>query len=311
MTGEQRDRKRGRPLGGMAATQQVAFDPDAVLANQGVSVGTITLLSEPNPGAIYPIDDKGVVIGRTLEASLHIDDAGLSRKHARIYKLGGSYFIEDLGSTNGTSVNGQRISAPQQLFDGMRILLGKSTILRFSLQDKLEQDAARRVYEQTVRDALTGLHNRRYLEDRMPSEFSYSVRHGVPLGVMVVDADHFKRINDTHGHQAGDAVLQELGKILEEVPRMEDLAIRYGGEEFIVLARGVGLEGTAALAERVRARVMAAKITFEGKQIPVTVSIGVAATDNRQHQSAAALVAAADSALYRAKNDGRNRVETS
>jgi len=295
----------------MASTQQVSFNPNAALAEPGACVGTLTLLSEPNPGAVYPIDDEGVVIGRTLDASLHIDDAGLSRKHARIYRVDGDYFVEDLGSTNGTTVNGERIKAPQRLDDGMRILLGKSTVLRFSLQDKLEQEAAKRVYEQTVRDGLTGLHNRRYLEDRLQTEFSYAIRHGVPLGVMVVDADHFKRINDTHGHQAGDAVLKALGKILQAVPRMEDMAARYGGEEFVVIARGVGLEGTVALAERIRTQVMDEKFAFEGKQIPVTVSIGVTATDHRRHQSPSAMVAAADNALYRAKSGGRNRVESS
>lgn len=290
----------------MVSTQVVDFEPEDEVVDE--RVGSVTLLSAPHTGATHAIDHGELVIGRSPEVSLYVNDAGLSRRHARLYRVGSSYFVEDLGSTNGTLVNGERVTSPVQLVDGVRVLVGKQTILRFALQDRLELDAARRMYDQSIRDGLTGLSNRRHLEERLTAEYGYAKRHGSPLCVLIIDADHFKRVNDTFGHQAGDEVLRALGGLLQGAARREDVAARYGGEEFVLVARAVDLAQAMGLAERIRAATEACIIDFDNQRIPVTVSIGVAASNLGSHGSATELLAAADAALYRAKAEGRNRV---
>lgn len=292
----------------LAKTQVVVPQESTTMPRTEDLRGTVTLLSEPNPGATFAIGSGELVVGRSPEASLYIEDAGLSRAHARFFRQGNMYFVEDLNSTNGTLLNGETIREPEVLHDGVRIQAGKSTVLRFSLQDQLEQEAAQRLYDQSVRDVLTGLHNRRYLEDRLRSEFAYADRHRSDLAVLVIDVDYFKRVNDTHGHAAGDAVLKALGGALRAIVRLEDLAARYGGEEFVVLTRGADAERAMALGERIRSVVSEMVIRHEGTPIPVTVSVGVAALAARRYTSPHSMVAAADSALYQSKRAGRNCV---
>jgi diguanylate cyclase (GGDEF)-like protein len=164
------------------------------------------------------------------------------------------------------------------------------------------------MYDMSVRDGLTGLFNRRYFDERLESEHAFAVRHRSALAVLLCDIDHFKKVNDVHGHQAGDAVLRAVATELRERVRTEDVVARFGGEELVVIARGVDVNGTRQFAERLRAIVEALRIEIDDKVIAVTVSIGVA----HSHAGPAAvrpegLVASADNALYAAKRAGRNR----
>jgi diguanylate cyclase (GGDEF)-like protein len=162
-----------------------------------------------------------------------------------------------------------------------------------------------------VRDALTGVHNRHYLNDRLEPEFSFARRHGALLSVLFLDADHFKRINDRHGHGAGDEVLRAIGGFLRRAMRTEDLVARFGGEEFIIALRGIERPGVLVAAERVRAGVEALSIEHQGVSLAVTVSVGVATlSPDRPYASVEALLTSADAALSRAKELGRNRVVT-
>lgn len=297
-----------RPQRPMAATM-IVEPPNGAASTKGEDLqGTLTLLTDPSPGALIAIDNDELIVGRSPEVNLSIDDVGLSRAHARFFRQGGSYYVDDLQSTNGTSVNGHRISGPTHLVDGSRIQLGKSTILRFALQDQLEQETARKLYEQSVRDALTGLHNRRYMEDRLAGEFAYACRYQTDLAVILLDVDHFKAINDHHGHQAGDAVLRGLGQRLQHLVALENVIARYGGEEFLIASRSVNPKGAIALAERIRRAIWSEPLRCGSTAIPVTVSAGVAAMVNNCYSHPSALVAAADRALYQAKNQGRNQV---
>ncbi len=170
-------------------------------------------------------------------------------------------------------------------------------------------EEAKRLYEATVRDRLTGAYNRHFLDERLKSEWAHATRHDSRLSVLFVDADHFKKVNDTYGHAGGDAVLKALAATLGKALRGEDVVARYGGEEFVILVRGAPPEAVAQVAERVRAEVASKPIEHEGKEIAVTVSIGTATHEKgRAFESADALVAAADAALYKAKETGRNRV---
>ena len=290
-------------------TLRVDVEPAPGAARGGERRGVLTMLSGERPGALLPISDPELTFGRTDEAHVAIDDDSLSRRHARFAKLHGRYFVEDLKSTNGTFVDGHRITEPTLLEDGARIQLGLETVLRFGLSDDAMVAETRRLYEATVRDPLTGAYNRHFLDERLTAEVSYAKRHGTSVSVIFVDADHFKRVNDEHGHQAGDAVLRALAALLVRTMRVEDVVARYGGEEFIIVVRGITAIGVLSVAERVRSDVEALAVEHLGKPIPITVSIGVATqSPEREVESAEHLVAIADAALYRAKAAGRNRI---
>jgi two-component system, cell cycle response regulator len=269
----------------------------------------VTVLTGPNPGQVFELDSPTAVIGRSREAAIHITDVGLSRRHAQIVRRSDGFYIEDLGSTNGTFYNGERLSGPHKLEDGSRIQIGENTVLRFALQDQLEQEAARQMYEMTVRDPLTRLHNRRYLDERIQSEFAYAIRHDAALTVLIIDVDHFKNVNDTMGHPAGDAVLRALGAGLQRMVRAEDILARFGGEEFVVVARGIDESGSAIFAERIRRNIESMTIPWSETRLKITVSIGLAHMGSRRYMTPEGLLAAADGALYQAKRGGRNRIE--
>jgi diguanylate cyclase (GGDEF)-like protein len=248
------------------------------------------------------------VIGRDPEVGFAIEDERLSRRHACIVRAGACYFIEDLGSTNGTFVDGKRVRKRRALEDGCRIFLGSSTVLHFRMHDKVELDALREVHALTLRYALTGTFNRRHLHDRLSSEAAYARRHGTPLSLILLDIDHFKQINDAYGHTAGDAALQQLAQSLLALTRKEDVLARYGGEEFALVARGIHRDEALALAERVRHSVEQQRLTTEQGTLSFTVSIGVAHSETGEDADGQALLGAADRALYAAKDAGRNSV---
>ena len=157
-------------------------------------------------------------------------------------------------------------------------------------------------------DALTELDNRRYIEERLVEMFGHASRFGEPLACMMCDLDKFKPVNDTHGHQAGDAVLRQFAHLLRREAREIDRAGRYGGEEFIILLPGTSAEAATVFAERVRAATEATVFAFDGGTLRMTMSCGVAAWPHPSIESTDALVKAADDALYVAKETGRNRV---
>lgn len=271
----------------------------------------LTLLTGPESGRAIPLPAGEFTIGRDSSANLTIDDESLSRRHARLVSVLDRALIEDLQSTNGTFINGARIDSMVALPEGAMIQLGRNVLLRYSMRDTAEVRAVERAYEATVRDALTGVFNRRHLEERLISEWAYAKRHRVSLAVLFLDIDHFKGINDRYGHGGGDAVLRALGAFLRRAMRTEDLVARYGGEEFVIALRGVDRPGVLVAAERVRSGIEQLTVEHNDGFIPVTASVGVATIGpDRDEPSLEALLAAADGALYRAKSLGRNRVVT-
>ncbi len=160
---------------------------------------------------------------------------------------------------------------------------------------------------QAIRDPLTGLYNRRYLEETLEREFLRSQRNGQSVGVIMLDVDHFKRYNDTNGHRGGDAVLRELGMLISSMVRGTDVPCRYGGEEFIILMPDAPAEICAARAEELRLAAKRMSIQLDGAQLQsISISLGVAAS--ARGGRAAQLVQAADAALYAAKHAGRDQV---
>ena len=267
----------------------------------------LIVLAGSNVGEMYRLDEGESFVGRGQQASIRLNDDGISRKHARIFQAGGEVLIEDMKSANGSVVNGVPVSM-QLLKDGDKIRLGSTTILKFTYNDHLDESFQQQMYEAALRDGLTKAFNKKYFLDRLETEIAYARRHQAHLSLLMFDVDHFKRVNDNHGHLAGDYVLQRLAKVAAATVRTEDVFARYGGEEFGVICRGVTLASAGILAERLRATVEATVFDHEGTRLPITISVGVAGHPEVQIENGAQLIAAADAALYEAKRGGRNRV---
>ena len=268
----------------------------------------VLVLAGSNLGGMFKLDKDRLVVGRGDKADIRLIDDGLSREHARLVRNGTEVVLEDLGSTNGTYCNGERVER-RTLAEGDKILLGSTTILRFTYQDRLDEAFQRQMSESALRDGLTHAYNKRTFGERLESEFQYAVRHDTPVWLIFVDIDHFKRINDAHGHPAGDVVLTKLASLVTSMIGEDDMFARYGGEEFAIVVRGGEGDQIAALAERVRAAVEAHPFLADGgKRVPVTISAGIARAPAPGLASAADLVARADEAMYTAKREGRNRV---
>lgn len=180
---------------------------------------------------------------------------------------------------------------------------------RFRANNRAISESARkqRQFEKdAVIDALTGLNNRRWLDARMARIVDRHRRDGLPLSIVMLDVDHFKRFNDEHGHLAGDEVLATVGRTLLSCLRPTDMAVRYGGEEFMVILPSTPLEGGRHAAERLRTVIQSTPVFASGEELPrVTASLGVA---EMAEDGPTGLIARADAALYRAKAGGRNRV---
>ncbi len=157
-----------------------------------------------------------------------------------------------------------------------------------------------------LRDPLTGVGNRGALEEHLMREVSLAQRHKAPLSLIAIDLDHFKQVNDRHGHSVGDCVLRTVARRMVDVLRSTDLAYRYGGEEFVILLNGTPLAGAQMVAERIREAVASLPCQCDGIEIPITISLGVASLAD---ESGTALFDRADRALYSAKEQGRNRIE--
>jgi diguanylate cyclase (GGDEF)-like protein len=267
----------------------------------------LIVMTGANVGEMHRLDIGETVVGRGTAANIRIGDDGVSRRHCRVLVDGKSVRIEDLGSANGTLVNGSVIKEVP-LRDGDKIQLGSSTILKFTYHDKLEENFQRAMYDAALRDDLTKAFNKKHFLDRLEQEVAFVRRHGAPLSLIMFDVDHFKNVNDTYGHVAGDHVLAKLAQITHGAIRTEDLFGRYGGEEFGIICRNISLLGAGSMAERLRSMVEASDFVFETREIPVTISLGVAGFPEAPVQNGIELIAAADEALYAAKRSGRNRV---
>lgn len=275
---------------------------DPTLRDRGVLVET----SGPFAGRPHLLTDDNL-LGRSTECGVRMDDDALSRQHARILRVGRDYVLEDLGSLNGCYVGDRRVERAV-LADGARVRFGASVELRFQLVTDDEKRSLVRIYEAGLRDALTGLANRKQLEEQLKAELSFARRHGTALSLVMVDVDRFKSVNDVHGHLVGDAVLRHVASTIAAAVRIEDIVARFGGEEFVVVARATTLAGGRDVAERLRAAVEQAQVRIGGVVLRITASFGVASLTCIEKPTMGALIACADARLYGAKAAGRNRV---
>jgi diguanylate cyclase (GGDEF)-like protein len=282
--------------------------PTPVSARQATRA-LLTVVGGGGTGRVHPVRDDETILGRGKECHMRIDDAGTSRRHARITtSRDGRYVLEDMGSTNGTFVSGRRVQR-HELTSGERINIGPNVIVSFAILDSQAVRITHQMYESSVRDPLTRAHNRRYLVERLASEIAYARRHSTRLGLLLFDLDHFKRVNDNHGHLAGDEVLREVAALVSRMIRVEDVFARFGGEEFVVLVRGIEHANVARFAERLRAGVERLEIGAESVVLRATISVGFVSIDELpdEERTADGLMRVADERLYRAKTAGRNR----
>jgi two-component system, cell cycle response regulator len=257
-------------------------------------------------GKRFVLDKSPTRLGRGAESQIVLEGDSVSRRHAHLERRAGAWYVVDDGSTNGTYVNEEQISREQLLVNGDRIKVGPS-ILKFLSGADAEAKYHEEIYRMTIVDGLTQIHNKRALFEALEKELMRARRYERDLSLLMFDIDFFKRINDQYGHLAGDHVLRELARIVQERIRREEVFARYGGEEFVILLPETPLPGAAALAESLRARVANHAFVFQGERIPVTVSIGTALLGEND-KVASDLIQRADEKLYEAKRGGRNRV---
>ncbi len=256
-------------------------------------------------GKRVQLEEADVLIGRTATSDIQLDMDNVSRNHALVTRTALGWVLRDLGSTNGTFVNEARVDE-RALKDGDQIRIGRA-MLKFLRGGNVEAQYHEEIYRLMTIDGLTQVHNKRHFQESIEREFARSKRYGNPFALVLFDIDHFKKINDTYGHLAGDEVLRSLGPLLKKRVRTNDIVARVGGEEFAVILPEAGQAGGVALAEKLRTIVAAEQFIYNGIEIPVTVSLGVSAYE-AHHENAEAIVSLADEKLYEAKRGGRNRV---
>jgi diguanylate cyclase (GGDEF)-like protein len=262
-----------------------------------------------------PLDRTTVTLGRSLDADIRLNDSKASRLHAQISvevdtQTGNIFRIKDLSSTNGTLVNGQLVR-DAVLANGDKILIGDH-LFRFELLDEIDREFQQQIHRLLGHDDLTGLLTSKSFFTELRREAARAEEESLPFCVLMMDLDHFKRVNDTYGHLVGSRTLQDVGVIIKAALRSGDVAARFGGEEFAAFLLDADYAQSLVAAERVRSAIEEYVFSVPtltrgvaGDRFRLTISIGVAAypddaTDPIQ------LVELADSALYRAKSSGRN-----
>ena len=262
------------------------------------------VLSGPRLGHRLVLGDAPVDVGRGSAAGLILDADSVSRKHARIERFGGGHKIVDCGSTNGTYVNGTRVKE-QILKDGDRIGIGKA-LLKYIAGGNIEGAYHEEVQRLMRFDPLTNIFNKRHFDETLRLAVFTAAGGGKPLSLIVFDLDHFKKVNDTHGHMAGDAVLCGATAAVQAILSPTEVLGRVGGEEFAVVCEDMELAGGLERAEAIRRAISREAYSFEEKKLPVTVSVGVAQL--AAGEEAEGLYERSDAQLYAAKAAGRNCV---
>ena len=264
----------------------------------------------PDLGKKYVLDKSiEFTVGRGESASIVLELDNVSRRHCSFITRDDKVFVRDDGSTNGTYLNNIEVRGETPLRSGDLIKIG-SAIFKFLFGGELgsiEAQYHEEIYRLTIIDGLTQVYNKRYLLEFLDREMARCGRHGRALSIVMIDVDHFKKINDTYGHLAGDYVLRELAGQIKTRIRREECFARYGGEEFVLVLPETGHDNSVYLAEKLRKMIEAHRFVFEGKEIKVSFSGGVADMQPTD-EGPEAFIQIADGRLYEAKRNGRNRI---
>jgi diguanylate cyclase (GGDEF)-like protein len=261
---------------------------------------------ETELGRRYLLKEAITTIGRGSNNHIVVTSDAVSRQHAQLERRGTDFLVSDLSSTNGTFINNERQrTRNSRLSRGDHIRVG-DTVFKYLAGSDIEAQYHAVIGHMAVSDGLTNLANRKHLDTLLAEEIQRAHRHNRELSLLMLDIDHFKTINDAHGHLAGDRVIAGLGHLLRQRLRSDDKIGRYGGEEFCAILPETGIEPATAIAETLRTLVATHPFPVEAKRLAVTVSIGAAAL--KPNMQSSDLYRAADVMLYRAKNQGRNQV---
>lgn len=276
---------------------------------------------EPGKGCllkIYPASSNSelmrlcssrTMIGRDPTCDITIYDNAMSRVHAAVDLLEQGYCLSDLNSTNGTYVDDELLRGRIPLEGGELIRMGGSILKFMSAMDE-EANYHAVVHELMTRDFLTNAFNRSYLIPIVEQELDLCRKQGNQFSLVILDIDHFKKINDRYGHLVGDEVLRVFCERIRHELRSCEMLARFGGEEFVLACPRTGLAEAARAAERVRLAIASRPFHTQGGPITVTCSLGVACSNGEDFRTCDSLVSAADEQLYTAKKSGRNRVQT-
>lgn len=250
---------------------------------------------------------SSITIGRDPDSDLCLTDEGVSWQHARIEDRGDSWAVVDLQSTNGTFVNGQPCDE-RVLEANDKVMLARA-VVRFEVSDALDQEYDKVVERLLNIDDLSGLYVRRKFDEELQALLERASHASIPVGVLVMDLDGVKAINDTHGHLFGAYVIGEAGRVIGETIRDVGFAARFGGDEYVAALRRTDLTGAVELGERILAAIREHPFEFEGIRLRPGISIGAAAYPE-QAMDAQSLFERADQAMYRAKRAGKGCVST-
>jgi diguanylate cyclase (GGDEF)-like protein len=256
-------------------------------------------------GKKYNLESPSLLLGRGAKCDIQIDQESISRTHSKIINTGQAVRIRDLGSTNGTYVNDELVEE-RTLADRDQVQIGR-TIFKFLTGGNIEHAYHEEIYRLTTVDGLTQIFNKRHFSEALNREVSRALRYRRELSLVMFDLDHFKLVNDKHGHLAGDSVLKTLAATVKARIRGEDVFARFGGEEFAIILPEIDGHNAHQFAEKIRHIVETTDFRFEGTRIEVTISMGVATLDPDESDPSQ-LIKRSDERLYEAKNAGRNCV---
>jgi diguanylate cyclase (GGDEF)-like protein len=287
-------------------SKTVVTSINRITEHQPTKEACLVVIYGPDLGRKYSLESPSLTLGRSNKCDIQIDQESVSRAHSKIVNAGRSVRIRDLGSTNGTYVNDELVEE-RTLVDGDFIKIGR-TIFKFLSGGNIERAYHEEIYRLTTVDGLTQIFNKRYFSEALAREIARATRYRRELSLVMFDLDHFKDVNDTHGHLAGDAVLKTLSLTVKSKIRTEDIFARYGGEEFAIILPEIDGHNAHQFAEKVRRIVETTEFRFEGTKIPVTISMGVSTLD-LEEPTAVAIIRRADERLYEAKSAGRNCVK--
>jgi len=266
---------------------------------------TLVVMSGGRKGDKIVVADSNAVVGRDPEAEICLTDVGISWEHARIEDQGGSWAVIDMGSTNGTVVNGEKIEE-SPLGHGDKIVFGK-TMVRFEVQDAADQAFDEFVARLINVDDLTGLYLRRRFDAELVQLLRQSRLEHRSVGMLVMDLDGIKAINDANGHHFGAYTISEAGKVIGRVVGNRGIACRWGGDEYLAALVGHDIDASLAVGEEIRQAISDHSFEHEGIELHPGISIGASSFPDHA-MDADALFRAADEAMYRAKRGGKNRV---
>jgi diguanylate cyclase (GGDEF)-like protein len=270
----------------------------------------LLVIAGPQIGRSFPLEKEEFMIGRAEQSDLIVEDDLVSRHPCKLVNLKEGTLLVDLARTNGTLVNGHRTDRTP-LKEGDQIQVGSSTILKFHHQEEVQRKFLAELYDAATKDFLTGVYNKKFFMDRLNAEFSFIQRTEGQLSIIVADLDHFKKVNDTYGHLAGDLALKKVAFHLVQNTRKHDMVARFGGEEFVIFMRECDNAQAKTLAEHLRQGVSMLPIEFNGNHFKVTISMGIATVDKstrQQFKTFESVIDSADAKLYTAKMQGRNKV---